>query len=135
MENAPVYHLAQSTYARVWRTIVAYSQMPSSSSFITPVQETPLEGVPTFAWCGDIVIVKVVNGMKGRVVDMSACCTGLFNGMNNRVRASFVFSFEFVCWRGVDDVCSKLMTTSGTSEKWAVDSVLKFYMVMVINRK
>jgi len=70
--------------------------------------------------------------MKGRVVNVSACCTGLLNGTNNRVRASFVFAFEFAGWRGADDAsvrCSgeELMTTSGTS---GFDGVLKFYVVI-----
>jgi hypothetical protein len=68
--------------------------------------------------------VKVANGMmKGRVVNVPTCCTGLFNGTNNRVRASsFVSAFAFGRWRGADDAsvrCSgeELVTTSGTSEE------------------
>ena len=43
----------------------------------------------------------VVNGMKERVVNVTACCTGLSDAMDNRVRASFVFAFAF-CRRAGD---------------------------------
>jgi hypothetical protein len=78
--------------------------------------------------------MEVTTGMmKGRVANVSTRCTGLFNGMNNRVRASSLMSaFAFGRWRGADDAsvrCSgeELMTTSGTSGtvSW-IQRVLKF---------
>jgi hypothetical protein len=45
----------------------------------------------------------VVNGMKERVVNVTACCTGLSDAMDNRVRASFVFALALAFCRRAGD--------------------------------